>query len=843
MKKKLNKKIVQMIQIPIIVVILFFALRELYNIFVDIDVNLFNMYSDKLTVTNIMIIIVLGIISYLPLAFYDLIIKKKVQINLSTRKVYKYSWIASSISNLVGFGGSSAIFLKNHFYKKYVDDSSKLIKETSKVVGLNLSGFSLVCLIYSLWSLVNGRSFDYVFFISALIGLYIPIIFIGATYKVFKNRNKENYYITLKIMFTSILEWATTILLIYGLIVILGIKVTLSQFFPIYVMAIIVAMISMVPSGVGTFDLTLLVGLKEFNVPSEQVLLLIILYRLSYYIIPVLIGLVLYLSDLYMKINEEAREVISRLNSKLAHCVLKIMLFITGISLIFGNNIHLKRYFPHKNEILNMDIVELSISLSIIIGFILIVLSTILHTKTKEVYYFMVFVFAVITIGGFFSKYNIHECIFIGLVWILILFSRKMFYRIGFIYTWKNAIKDIAIILLTLSVYLISSYSKMVHYIHRKIPILNLEEIVKSFYKDNLVSSVFIGATIALLLVMLLILLNRLNKFPKEELDKEKVKKIIENYGGSRLIHYVFLGDKYIYINKNEDVLFQYQISGDKIIVLGNPVGNKENFFNGIQEFLEFADLYGYTLVFSGVDVEVMGELHDLGYEFMKLGQDAWVELDKFSLVGNKNKSNRQAIGRITKAGYEFSIVSPPYNDELFNEIKEVSEEWLNGQKEKGFCVGFLDRDYIEMDKVAIVRNSEGELKGFATIMPMYDGETLSVDLMRFKKIELNGIMDYMFANIFEYAKENGFKYFNLGLAPLADVGRTKHAFLREKIAYQIFVYGNFVYSFKGLKKFKEKYATRWEDRYIAYKKGSSVIITVIQLMLVLTKEKDNFCK
>ena len=77
-----------------------------------------------------------------------------------------------------------------------------------------------------------------------------------------------------------------------------------------------------------------------------------------------LIGLVLYLSDLYMKaLNEEAREVISRLNSKLAHCVLKIMLFITGISLIFGNNIHLKRYFPHKNEILNMDIVELSISL------------------------------------------------------------------------------------------------------------------------------------------------------------------------------------------------------------------------------------------------------------------------------------------------------------------------------------------------------------------------------------------------------------------------------------------------------------------------------------------------
>ena len=119
MKKKLNKKIVQMIQIPIIVVILFFALRELYNIFVDIDVNLFNIVTirDKLTVTNIMIIIVLGIISYLPLSFYDLAVKKKVQINLSTRKVYKCSWIASSISNLVGFGGSLAIFLKIIFIR------------------------------------------------------------------------------------------------------------------------------------------------------------------------------------------------------------------------------------------------------------------------------------------------------------------------------------------------------------------------------------------------------------------------------------------------------------------------------------------------------------------------------------------------------------------------------------------------------------------------------------------------------------------------------------------------------------------------------------------------------
>lgn len=834
---KINKRNIQIIQIPIIVVILFLALKELYTIFMNIDKELFQMYSDKLTIINIFIIIILGILSYIPLSFYDLIIKNKVNIKLSWKEVYKYSWIASSVANLVGFGGSSAILLKNYFYKDHVDDSSKLVKEVSKVVGLNLSGFSLVCLIYCIWSIVIGREFDVVFYVAILIGLYIPIVLGGATYRFYKSKDKENYFLTLKIMFTSVLEWATTILLIYGLIVILDIDVTLVQFFPIYVMAIIVAMISMVPGGVGTFDLTLLVGLKEFNVPSEQVLLLILLYRLSYYIIPVIIGVLLFLSDLYMKINAEARELITRINSKIAHFVLTIIILGTGLSLVFWNDIYLERYFLGKEEILNMSIVEFSVCISIILGFILIVISTILHSKTNIVYYSMIVVFGIISSCVFFYEYTYREYLFLGVAWVLIIFSRGRFYRKGFIFTWKNAIKDIILILTTLSVFLIINYLNIKYSIEEYLGEKNFQNIFKSFYQDNLIRAVFIGAIVALLLVILLVNLNKLNKFPKEILDKERVIELIQTYGGSRLIHYVFLDDKYIYINKDNDVLFQYQISGDKIIILGDPVGNKESFFNGTQEFLELADLYGYTLVFTGIDNNSIPDLHDLGYEFMKIGKDAYVDLDKFSLAGNKNKSKRQAIGRISKAGYTFSIIEPEYSEEIFNEIKEVSDEWLNGKSEKGFCVGFFDREYLNMEKLAIVRDVEGSVKGFANIMPMYDGKTLSVDLMRFKKIELNGIMDYMFANIFEYAKENGFEYFNLGLAPLADVGRTKHAFFREKIAYQIFAHGNFFYSFKGLKWFKDKYADKWEDRYVAYKKGSSVIITIMQLILLFSKE------
>lgn len=839
MNIKFDKKILKILKIIFAIVILSLAFRELFKVFIGIDKNLFIEYSNKLTFTNLFIVLVLGIISYLPLSFYDLIIANVLDINLSKKRIYKYSWISSSVSNIIGFAGVTSIFFKNHFYKNYIKDSSKLFKEVTKVVGLNLSGFSLVCLIYSLWNILSNKNFDKVFYIALLIGLYLPTVFIIYTYKMVKSGNEESYIVNIKIIATSILEWITTIILIYGLIIILDIKISFSQFAPIYVAAIIVAIISMTPGGIGTFDLTLILGLQKFNVPSEKVVLLIILYRISYYVVPFLIGVFLYLSDIYVKINNDIRELISRINSKIAHYILIITFFISGLSLIFVYDINIDRYFPNKEFIFTMNIVEFSINISIILGFILIVLATLIYTQSKKIYYMLIGILVILTLISFTNKYTFFEYTYLIFNWILLFLSKNRFYRKGFIFTLKSAIKSTMFILVIFLVDLIVTYSTIKYYMNLKSTDINYIsiEIVKSLY-DNIIISTFIGLSISILLIIFIFNINKYNKFPKSYLNKEQVIDIILKYGGSSVAHYIFLNDKYVYVNKKKDVVFQYQIASDKIFVLGDPIGNKISFSEAIEEFLELSDLYGYTLAFTGISSNIIPNLHDLGYEFMKIGKDAIVDLSEFSLAGNRNKSNRQAINRINKAGYKFSILNPPYTEEVFNTLKEISDEWLDGKKEKGFCIGFLDKDYIEMDKLAVVKDSENNIKGFATIMPMYDNKTLSVDLMRFKKIELNGLMDYMFANIFEYCKENRYRYFNLGLVPLADVGNNKYSFFREKIAYQIFLHGNHFYSFEGLKKFKDKYANNWENRYIAYKKGTSIIISSIQLISILTKER-----
>lgn len=828
--KSSHKKI---FQISLISIVLFIALKEFYSILINIDKRLLYLYADKLTLDKLLIVAALGIISYLPLSFYDLLVRKRVKINLSLPRLYKYSWIASSISNVVGLGGSSAIILKNHFYSNYTDDNKKLTKILSKIVVFNLSGFAMVCLVFSISNLIKGDFSGLTNIAAVVISLYIPIILAILIRNYFKSKDSGEFLFSINVCLISISEWITTIILIYGLMLILDVRINPIDFLSVYVSAIIVAMISMTPSGVGTFDLALLVGLGNYGVPSEQVLLLILLYRISYYLVPMLIGIVLYLLDLYKKVNLEAKELLKNILATTSHFILCAFIFLLAFCMLIffvHDSIIPAKIANLGNNFTLMD--RLSPTLTITLSFLLIISGRILYYKSIKAYWIN-FTLLIIASPLIIFSFGAGEIIVLITILFLLITSKSKFYRKGFIMTWSHAFQDLFIFLsiLTINLFLLKFGKIRLGILSKFSPSLLANQ--KEFFTADL----FFALGISLIFIVILFYNNSKNKFPKHPLDKEKLNKLISTYGGSRLIHYAFLEDKYIYMNEAETVALQYQISSNKIVVLGNPVGNKPDFINCIEEFYSLADIYGYTLIFTAIDEELIPTLHEMGFEFMKLGEDAFVDLESFSLVGNKNKSKRQAVSRIEKHEYTFSVVSPPYNNEFIEELRSISDEWLKGQNEKGFSVGFFDVDYLSLSDIAIVKSSEGEIKAFTNLMPMYDNnETISVDLIRFKEIELNGIMDFLLVKIFEYGKEHGYKKFNMGLAPLSNVGESKYAFLREKIAYQIFQYGNMLYSFSGLKNFKKKYASIWENRYIAYRKNYSILSCVSNVLLIVSR-------
>ena len=106
----------------------------------------------------------------------------------------------------------------------------------------------------------------------------------------------------------------------------------------------------------------------------------------------------------------------------------------------------------------------------------------------------------------------------------------------------------------------------------------------------------------------------------------------------------------------------------------------------------------------------------------------------------------------------------------------------------------------------------------FANLMPDYGSHTeLSIDLMRYTPDAPHGTMDFLFVELILYARARGYRYFNLGMAPLGGVGETRYARAGEKIARLAFEYGNRFYNYKGLRSFKAKFHPEWRSAYLAY--------------------------
>lgn len=298
-KIKLWTKIILMISIFAIIIFQFSKILS------DFDMHTFYTYKDKLTFIRLIIIAILGILSYLPLSLYDFIIKDTCKITLDNKSLYKSSWIASSISSIVGFGGTAAIALKSYFYSPYIKDKAALVKEVSKMVLLNFTGFSTICFIYSV---SNIRSLDKIEFVKLgilLAGLYAPVLLLYNLIRLRNDKNRESAIKTIKVMVLSIFEWFGMAMLLFLILRLLGATLPLSKIFPIYVVSSAIGLISMMPGGIGGFDITFILGVGSLGINKEEALLALVLYRISYYIIPLTVGLFIFVYERKIKFNKK----------------------------------------------------------------------------------------------------------------------------------------------------------------------------------------------------------------------------------------------------------------------------------------------------------------------------------------------------------------------------------------------------------------------------------------------------------------------------------------------------------------------------------------------------------
>ncbi|MGR5985913.1 flippase-like domain-containing protein [Bacillus cytotoxicus] len=88
------------------------------------------------------------------------------------------------------------------------------------------------------------------------------------------------------------MEWLSAGIVMYVILMLFGIHIDFRKFLGVYVIVALAGVISLVPGGLGSFDLVFLSGLGQYGIDTGVLLPAMLLYRLVYYILPFCLGLI-----------------------------------------------------------------------------------------------------------------------------------------------------------------------------------------------------------------------------------------------------------------------------------------------------------------------------------------------------------------------------------------------------------------------------------------------------------------------------------------------------------------------------------------------------------------------
>lgn len=780
-----------------------------------------------------------ALLAVLAMGMYDLYLGRVLGLNLAPGKVLRFAWVANTFNNLTGLAGLAGSGIRLLLFGREGIAPHTLVVYSGIIMlaiptGLGLLAWPVLLLAHAQLPLPSMISLAALLSFAAL-----PLLFLAFAGQRKLLAHWPDGARPLRIggrallVLISGLDWLLAVVVAYACLRVAGVAVDPGSFVVAFVLAAALGIFSLIPGGLGVFDGLLLTALARDGLASESLLAGILLYRLVYYLVPWLIG-VYTGAGLLMAPDHALRLSLARhwqQNTVLALVRLPLgLLSALGVRalsyLTFGAGVMLlvSAAYPTLADRLSIlrDVVplvaiETSHLLSVGVAILLIALSRGVADQVRDAYRLTQFLLIGGALFSIVKGIDFEEAISLLAVSGLLRLRRADFYRIAYpIFSLRSAYWLVALLVA------LCGYLQLGSWLHGD-ALWHGSHWLQ--FAHALEAPRFQRSALFAVLVALAYLGWGFFRMPAPALEHpdsdalDRTRALLEEYGGNGFSHLIFMGDKYLFRSHDERALIQFGSIRDRLIALGDPCGDPRSCDAAILEFREFADAYDRVPVFYEVSEQNIHRYHDHGFSLFKLGEQAVVRIETFTLAGKRGEALRHGVNRAKREGASFAMLEHPLDESTWVELQQISDQWLaeRDAAEKRFSLGSFDRDYLGRAPIAVVRQQE-RIVAFASLMPGYhDLRELSVDLMRHGLHAPPGTMDFLFASLIEYAREKGYREFNLGMAPLSGVGSTRFARADERLARLAYEYGNRLYNYKGLRSFKEKFHPEWRGAYLAY--------------------------
>ncbi len=311
---------------------------------------------------------------------------------------------------------------------------------------------------------------------------------------------------------------------------------------------------------------------------------------------------------------------------------------------------------------------------------------------------------------------------------------------------------------------------------------------------------------------------------PPSPVERARAWEIVQAYGHTSLARLTLLDDKLYYFSPGGSMV-AFVIEGRVAMALGDPIGPNRDIPRCISGFRYFCSLNDWLTVFYQVLPETLKVYERQGLKAVRIGQEGIVDLTRFSLAGGSAKSVRGSVNKMKRLGYTAEVLEPPHPRGLLNELSEVSNEWLSDRQasEMRFSVGWFDESYLNTCPILVIKSRDGRIEAFANLIPEFQADEVTADMMRHRSGAEKGQMDFLFVSLFEWARAKGYSRFNFGLSALSGIGEKPEDPAIEHALRYVFDHVKQFYNFKGLHDFKDKFGPTWSPRYLIYPNAAAL--------------------
>lgn len=453
-----------------------------------------------------------------------------------------------------------------------------------------------------------------------------------------------------------------------------GVHISFPALLGIVLLAITVGVASNIPGGLGVFKSVVLAFLAPAGANLAATVGALLAFRVIYYLLPLIFGGALIAA---METIQQRRAVLQiaksmgGLAAPLAPTIFGMLAFACGIILLSSGAIPgMTHRIAHIGSAAPLAIIEASHLLASILGAVLLVLARELMQRKAAAWTITMVVLALGALTSIIKGLDAEEAVALLVVMALLYPCRLQFYRKS-----KLGSDPLSWTWLASFAFTVAGITWLLYFAYR-----HTQYDTSLWWQFTLEGSASrsMRATMAASVILFLLSFWSFFGAPRPKLaaasreDFETARAIISKstQASARL---ALASGKSYFFSKDKDAMLMYGVSGSSWIVMGNPIGPKERWSSLVWDFRSLADRSGARTVFYEVNVEALPILLETGLQVIKLGEQARIDLKKFSLLGKARGPQRNAQSRAAREGISFAVLGAGEARAVMDQLKIVS--------------------------------------------------------------------------------------------------------------------------------------------------------------------------